>query len=118
MPVVRRIPGPFRFFFYSFDRNGPRHVHVHGEARIVALEINEVKITAQLADVRTVSVPLAWSWRLANATPAQRNRFEIIGSGEGVLWPDIDEDISARGMLQGVPALPPQQKRANRRRRA
>ena len=39
--------------------------------------------------------------------PGQRNHFEIIGTGEGVHWPDIDEDISARGMLQGVPARPP-----------
>jgi hypothetical protein len=88
----------------------------HGDLRIVSLEITEDAIVAQLADGRTISVPLAWSWRLANATPAQRKRFEIIGSGEGVHWPDIDEDISARGMLQGIPACPPKQTRANRRR--
>lgn len=76
------------------------------EPRIVALEVTEDAITAQLADGRTVSVPLAWSWRLADATPEQRKHFEFIGSGEGVHWPDIDEDISARGMLQGVPACP------------
>ena len=86
------------------------------EPRIVALEVSQDAITARLADGRTVSVPLAWSWRLANATPAQRTRFEIIGSGEGVRWPDLDEDISARGMLQGVPAPPPKHKRAKRRR--
>jgi hypothetical protein len=85
------------------------------EPRIVALEVTEDVITAQLADGRTVSVPLAWSWRLADATPEQRRRFEIIGSGEGVHWPDIDEDISARGMLQGIPACPPRPKRAKRR---
>ena len=77
------------------------------DPRIAALEVTEDAIVAQLADGRTISVPLAWSWRLAAATPAQRKRFEIIGSGEGVHWPDIDEDISARGMLQGVPACPP-----------
>jgi hypothetical protein len=86
------------------------------EPRIVALEVNEDAIVAQLADGRTISVPLAWSWRLANATPAQRSRFEIIGAGEGVHWPDIDEDISARGMLQGIPACPPKQPKAKRRR--
>ena len=62
------------------------------------------------------SVPLAWSWRLANATAAQRGRFEILGSGEGVHWPDLDEDISARGMLQGIPACPPKPAKAKRRR--
>jgi hypothetical protein len=80
------------------------------------LEVSDVAIVAQLADGRTVSVPLVWSWRLSEATPEQRSRFEIIGSGEGVHWPDIDEDISARGMLQGVPARPPKPKRAKRRR--
>jgi len=86
------------------------------EPRIVGLEVTEDTIVAQLADGRTVIVPLAWSWRLASATPAQRSRFEIIGTGEGVHWPDIDEDISARGMLQGVPACPPRQARVKRRR--
>ena len=91
------------------------NIVANNEPRIVALEVTEDAITAQLADGRTVSVPLAWSWRLANATPEQRQRFEMIGSGEGVHWPDIDEDISARGMLQGIPACPPRAKRANRR---
>jgi hypothetical protein len=85
------------------------------EPRIVALEVTDEAIIAQLADGRTVSVPLAWSWRLSDATKVQRKRFEIIGSGEGVHWPDIDEDISARGMLQGVPALPPKPAAAKRR---
>ncbi len=67
-----------------------------GEPLIVTLEVTEDAIAARLADGRTVSVPLAWSWRLANATPLQRGQFEIIGTGEGVHWPEIDEDISAR----------------------
>lgn len=80
---------------------------VNSEPRIVAIEVTEDTITAQLADGRTISVPLTWSWRLSNATPEQRNNFEIIGIGDGVHWPDIDEDISARGMLYGVPARTP-----------
>lgn len=56
----------------------------NNEPRVVKLEVAEDAIVAQLADGRIVSVPLAWSWRLANATPAQRKRFEIIGAGEGV----------------------------------
>jgi len=86
------------------------------EPRIVNLEVTQDTIVAHLADGRTVTVPLAWSWRLASATPAQRRNFEIVGTGEGVHWPDIDEDISARGMLQGIPARPPRQVKANRRR--
>lgn len=76
------------------------------ELRIVSLVVTADSITAELADGRTVSVPLAWSWRLSDATPEQRNNFDIIGTGEGVHWPDIDEDISARGMLQGNPSRP------------
>lgn len=79
------------------------------EPRIVAILVTDDVITAELADGRTVSVPLAWSWRLSDATPEQRSNFEIIGTGEGVHWPDIDEDISARGMLEGGPARPPMQ---------
>ena len=86
------------------------------EPRIVKLEVTEDALIAQLADGRTVSVPLAWSWRLASATPAQRGHFEIIGTGEGVHWPDLDEDISARGMVQGIPACPPRQAKPKRRR--
>ncbi len=85
------------------------------DPRIVNLEVTEDAIVAQLADGRTISVPLAWSWRLADATPAQRQHFEILGTGEGVHWPDIDEDISARGMLQGTPACPPKPKAKRRR---
>lgn len=88
----------------------------NSEPRIIALEVTDDTISAQLADGRTVSVPLAWSWRLSGATAAQRSRFEIIGNGEGIHWPDIDEDISARGMLDGIPACPPKQGKAKRRR--
>ena len=80
---------------------------VNREPRIVVIEVTQDSITAQLADGRTISVPLTWSWRLSDATLEQRNNFGIIGTGEGVHWPDIDEDISATGMLYGVPARPP-----------
>ncbi len=74
------------------------------EPRIRALRVTNDSIVADLADGRTISVPLAWSWRLSDATPEQREHFEIMGSGQGVHWPDLDEDISAQGMLSGIPA--------------
>ena len=77
------------------------------EARILNVSVTEDTITAELVDGRTISVPLAWSWRLSEATPEQRSRFEIIGSGTGIRWPDLDEDISVEGMLHGVPARRP-----------
>ncbi|MGL5034608.1 MAG: DUF2442 domain-containing protein, partial [Microcystaceae cyanobacterium] len=43
-------------------------------------------------------------WRLSEATIKQRQNFEILGNGEGIHWPDIDEDISVLGMLTGSPA--------------
>lgn len=74
------------------------------EPRIAKVFIDDETITAQLMDGRTISVPLAWSWRLSEASPAQRAQYEIIGDGLGIHWPDIDEDISAEGMLHGIPA--------------
>jgi hypothetical protein len=64
-------------------------------------------IVAHLVDGRTISVPLAWSWRLSEASPDQRRRYELIGEGQGIHWPDVDEDISVRGMLEGIPAPRP-----------
>ena len=77
------------------------------EPRIRDIHITEEEITAYLVDGRTISVPLAWSWRLSEATPQQRSNFEIIGEGQGIHWPEIDEDISAEGMLYGIPARRP-----------
>ena len=74
------------------------------ELRIKDIVVTQDAITAQLMDGRSISVPLAWSWRLSEATPEQRANWEIIGDGDGVHWPDIDEDISAEGMLYGIPA--------------
>lgn len=81
---------------------------VTAEILITEIEVTDDTMTAHLTDGRTISVPLVWSWRLAEATPEQRARYEIIGDGEGVHWPNIDEDISAAGMLYGIPAPRPQ----------
>jgi hypothetical protein len=77
------------------------------ESRIARVDVTDETITAQLVDGRVISVPLAWSWRLSDATPAQRANWELIGDGHGVHWPDVDEDISAEGMLIGIPAHRP-----------
>jgi hypothetical protein len=82
-----------------------------GDPRIERVEVTETSITAYLVDGRVISVPLGWSWRLTAASPAQRANYEIIGDGHGVHWPDVDEDISAEGMLTGSPARPPKQNR-------
>ena len=77
------------------------------EPRVKSVAVTDDLITFAMVDGRLVSVPLAWSWRLSEATPAQRAHYEIIGDGQGVHWPDVDEDLSAQGMLSGVPAPRP-----------
>jgi Protein of unknown function (DUF2442) len=82
-------------------------IAVSTDNRVKEVSVTEDLITFRLVDGRVVSVPLAWSWRLSEATPTQRNNFEIIGDGYGVHWPDVDEDLSVEGMLHGVPAPRP-----------
>lgn len=77
------------------------------DPRITGVRVSDDTITATLADGRTITVPLVWSWRLSEATAMQRANWRLIGSGEGVHWPDVDEDISVRGMLDGIPAPHP-----------
>ena len=85
------------------------------DPRIQDVRVTAVEIIAHLVDGRVISVPLAWSWRLSEATPAQRTNFRLIGTGQGVHWPEIDEDISVEGMLHGVPARRPRSSAAGAR---
>ena len=82
-------------------------IAIRAEPRVKNVRVTDEAIVADLVDGRTISVPLAWSWRLTDASPAQRTHWEIIGDGEGIRWPEIDEDISVEGMLHGVPARRP-----------
>ena len=77
------------------------------DPRVMTVEVTDDEIIAHLVDGRTISVPLVWSWRLSEATQEQRQHWEVIGDGQGVHWPDIDEDISVEGMLHGAPAHRP-----------
>jgi hypothetical protein len=80
--------------------------------KIRDIQVTDDLIVASLADGRIISVPLVWSWRLLEATPEQRANYELIGDGHGVHWPDVDEDISAEGMLYGTPAPRPKSRQA------
>ena len=62
------------------------------------------RLTVSYDDGRIVSLPLKWYPRLNRANPEQRRNWELIGGGYGVRWPDVDEDLSAEGLLQGRPA--------------
>jgi hypothetical protein len=72
--------------------------------RIKDVRISEDAISVDLADGRIISAPLAWYPRLLHATPQQRENWTICGAGYGIHWPDVDEDLSAQGLLKGAPA--------------
>jgi len=68
-------------------------------AMIERVKFDEHAIQVSLKDGREVWAPLVWYPRLWNATPEQRDKYEISGSRYGIHWPDIDEDISVRSLL-------------------
>ena len=64
-------------------------------------KVTDVELVADLDDGRTIAVPLAWFPRLAHGTPSERANWRLIGNGEGLHWPDLDEDISVLSLLVG-----------------
>ena len=71
------------------------------EVFAVEVSFSEDAMTISLDDGRRISVPLAWYPRLLAGTPEERIKFELIGDGEGIHWPDLDEDISVGGVMAG-----------------
>jgi hypothetical protein len=72
--------------------------------RATSVECTDDELNVALSDGRTLSVPLAWFPRLLSATAAERADWRLIGSGEGIHWEALDEDLSVRGLLRGEPA--------------
>jgi hypothetical protein len=66
--------------------------------------ISDDTLTVELADGRTIAVPLAWYPRLLHATPKERANWRFIANGRGIHWPEIDEDISVSNLLLGQPS--------------
>jgi hypothetical protein len=73
-------------------------------ARAVDVKVSRQAIAVDLADGRTLVVPLTWFPRLLHGTPTERNHWRLIGGGQGVHWPDLDEDVSVEGLLAGLPS--------------
>ena len=71
-------------------------------ARASEVVVSDTTLKVWLKDGRTISAPLAWFPRLLNATPEQRSNFELFGDGEGIHWPEADEDLSVAGIFRGV----------------
>jgi hypothetical protein len=74
------------------------------DERVTDVRCDEASLIVDLADGRTISVPLAWYPRLLHATPEQRGVWEPSAGGYGIHWPEIDEDLSTDGLLRGAPA--------------
>ncbi|MHC4400289.1 MAG: DUF2442 domain-containing protein [Planctomycetota bacterium] len=74
------------------------------DARAQSVEVTESELRVELIDGRRLSVPLTWFPRLLHATPQQREKWELLGDGEGIHWPEVDEDVSVAGLLRGAPA--------------
>jgi Protein of unknown function (DUF2442) len=68
------------------------------------VSVTDEVLTVELADGRTLSVPIVWFPRLANGTREERSQWRLIGLGEGIHWPALDEDISVAGLLAGKPS--------------
>lgn len=75
-----------------------------GHPRAVDVKVSRQALAIDLADGRTLVVPIAWYPRLLHGTPAERNHWRLIGAGEGIHWPGLDEDISVDGLLAGLPS--------------
>ena len=78
---------------------------LHIDPRADHIECTEDELVVRLVDGRVISVPLAWFPRLANAMPPERAQFELLGDGQGIHWPLLDEDISVQGLLAGKSSI-------------
>lgn len=66
--------------------------------------VTDELLTVDLTDGRTLSVPLSWYPRLWHGAPEERQNWRLIGQGEGIHWPDLDEDVSVENLLLGRPS--------------
>lgn len=73
-------------------------------AAVKNVRVTDRFLIVELRDGRVLSVPLGWYPRLAEGSPRERRNWEILGPGTGIHWPDLDEDISVEGLLQGLPS--------------
>ena len=71
-------------------------------ATATSVTVTKDTLIVELRDGRTVSVPIGWYPRLADGTPSERRRWQLIGPGIGIHWTDLDEDISVEALLQGL----------------
>lgn len=68
------------------------------------VQLSADTLTVDLADGRTIAVPLAWYPRLSHATAEERGNWRLIAGGRGIHWPALDEDVSVANLLNGQPS--------------
>ena len=73
-------------------------------AQATDVSINNEELAVELLDGRTIIVPLVWYPRLVHGTTRERKHWRLIAQGEGIHWPDLDEDISVQNLLTGQPS--------------
>ena len=78
-----------------------RTLTLETEPLAVDVSVTDALLRVVLDDGRELAVPLAWFPRLRAAAPGERSDWELIGRGEGIHWPALDEDISVAGLLAG-----------------
>ena len=74
------------------------------EIMVCAVSFSKDSLLVDLSDGRRVCIPLTWYPRLLHGTRRERECYELIGEGEGIHWPELDEDISVEGILAGRPS--------------
>ena len=79
-------------------------MHEAKKSKVKQVSVYDDSLSVDLADGRTVSVPVAWIPRLFHGIDEERNNWRFIGSGEGVHWPDLDEGISLENLWAGNPS--------------
>lgn len=80
-------------------------LHVESDTLVARkVVVTAESLTVELADGRTLSVPVAWYPRLQHGSARERRNWRLIGRGEGIHWPDLDEDISVEGLIAGRPS--------------
>jgi len=71
------------------------------EPLAIQVTFTDDKMIVQLADGRSIMVPLAWYSRLMHGSPAERQNWQLLGDGYAIEWPDLDEHIGIEGLLAG-----------------
>jgi hypothetical protein len=71
------------------------------DARAQSVKVDDEAVSVDLADGRTIVVPLVWFPRLWHGSPRERSHFEVFGEGRYIHWPDLDEDLTVSGLLEG-----------------